>query len=138
MSQVTLEQEQCPCHLSNAAEDMLDALDETDPLAPEIRAPADRFDRRSAWQPWPQSCQPAERIPALHTMALDDAIQNLQGRDSRAWDVGLSALERSIIIDALYQSIDNAYRTYGRRVNESRIGAIEALIVKLLGWEAAQ
>jgi hypothetical protein len=46
MSQVTPEQEQCPCHLSNAAEDMLDALDETDPLAPEIRAPADRFDRR--------------------------------------------------------------------------------------------
>jgi choline kinase len=71
-------------------------------------------------------------------MALDDAIQNLQERDSRAWDVGLSTLERSIIIDALYQSIDNAYRTYGRRVNEKRIGATEALIVKLLGREAAQ
>ena len=77
-------------------------------------------------------------VPALHTMALDDAMQNLLERDSRAWDVGLSTLERSIIIDALYQSIDNAYRTYGRRVNERRIGAIEALIVKLLGREAAQ
>ena len=97
-----------------------------------------RLIANSAWQPCPQSCKPAERIPVLHTMALDDAIQNLQGRDSRAWDFGLSTLERSIIIEALYQSIDNAYRTYGRRVNESRIGAIEALIVKLLGREAAQ
>jgi hypothetical protein len=46
MSQVTSEQEQCAYHLSNAAEDMLDAIDETDPLAPEIRALADKVDRR--------------------------------------------------------------------------------------------
>ena len=46
MSQVTPEQEQCRCHLSNTAEDMLDALDETDPLAPEIRALAGKIDRQ--------------------------------------------------------------------------------------------
>jgi hypothetical protein len=71
-------------------------------------------------------------------MALDDAIQNLQERDSRAWDVRLSTLERVVIIDALYRSIGNAYRAPGRRVNEKRIDIIDALIVKLLGQEAAQ
>jgi hypothetical protein len=46
MSQATPEEEKCACHLSNAAEDMLDALGDADPLAPEIRTLTDKIDRR--------------------------------------------------------------------------------------------
>jgi hypothetical protein len=86
-------------------------------------------------------------------MMLNYPMQNLRQREPRVWDVRLSTLERSIIIDALYQSIDNAYRTYGRQVHEKargdddygspenglkRIDAIEALIQRLCGQQAAQ